>query len=70
MIYRKVEISIYYASNSDRLIGDLKAWGDGNFVDVLGAYDFDSRLVNSTSVRAQRKLAADIAYSISNKLLN
>lgn len=56
MIYRKVEISIYYASNSDRLIGDLKAWGDGNFVDVLGAYDFDSRLVSSSVMELNENL--------------
>jgi hypothetical protein len=47
MIYRNVENSIYSASNSDRLLRDHKAWGDGNLVDVLGAYDFDSRLNSS-----------------------
>ena len=44
---RKVEISIYSVSNSDRLLRDHKAWGDGDLVDVLSAYDFDSRLDSS-----------------------
>ena len=35
-------------SNTDRLIGDDEAWiahRDGNLVDELGTYVFDSRLV-------------------------
>ena len=35
---------IYYVSNSDRLLRDHKARGNGDLVDVLGACDLDSRL--------------------------
>ena len=45
MIYREVETSIYFASNTDRLLGDRKAWSDGNLVDILGAYVFDNQLI-------------------------
>ena len=44
IIQRKIENAIYCATNTDRLHGDHKAWSDGNLVDELGAYVFDSRL--------------------------
>ena len=49
MIYRKVENSFYFVSNSDRLLRDHKAWGDGDLVDVLSACDLDSRLTRNSN---------------------
>jgi hypothetical protein len=43
-IQRKVENAIYCATNTDRLHGDHKAWSDGNLIDELNAYVFDSQL--------------------------
>ena len=47
MFYKKIENSIYFASNANRLLGDHKSRTDGNFVVVLGACVFDSRLISS-----------------------
>jgi hypothetical protein len=37
------------------LLGDHKAWSDGNLVGVLGAYVFDSRL-NSSLIELSENL--------------
>ena len=66
---KKVERNaVYFFSNTDRLLGDHMAWSDGNSVDELCAYFFDSRL-HSSLMEVRRKLAAHTPSSIVYSLL-
>ena len=57
------------ASNTYRLLGDDKAWTNGDLVGVLSAYVFESRLISSVIGELSENLPLKLPARYSTRIL-